>query len=144
MPAGGILIDGEIVSIRVASIGTKSQPQPTRAGTLCQQVRLLCGTGTGFSSIIPVVFAAGGRVRELGEATGIATASAAGYLVFLADPPLNRFMYELRCPGCGGLPVFSELACCVAGQRRRAPPVNPRMNPLGRVRQGRESCLQRR
>src|SRR5262249_34335238 len=36
--------------------------------------------GAGFSSIIPLVFAAGGRLRSVSEGTGVATVSGIGYL----------------------------------------------------------------
>jgi len=51
--------------------------------------------GAGFSSIIPVVFAAGGRVPSVSEAVGVATASGIGYLGFLVGPPMIGFISEL-------------------------------------------------
>lgn len=43
--------------------------------------------GAGFSSIIPLVFAAGGRASAAGEGVGVAAVSGLGYLGFLAGPP---------------------------------------------------------
>ena len=51
--------------------------------------------GAGFSSIIPVVFAAGGRVPSVSEAVGVATVSGIGYLGFLVGPPMIGFISEL-------------------------------------------------
>ena len=51
--------------------------------------------GAGFSSIIPLVFAAGGRVRNFGEGAGVATVSGLGYLGFLVGPPTIGFLSEL-------------------------------------------------
>ena len=50
--------------------------------------------GAGFSSIIPVVFAAGGRVSSVTEAAGVATVSGIGYLGFLVGPPAIGFISE--------------------------------------------------
>ena len=50
--------------------------------------------GAGFSSIIPVVFAAGGRVPSVSEAVGVATVSGIGYLGFLVGPPAIGFVSE--------------------------------------------------
>lgn len=51
--------------------------------------------GAGFSSIIPIVFAAGGRVASVGEGAGVATVSGIGYLGFLAGPPAIGFLSEM-------------------------------------------------
>jgi MFS family permease len=51
--------------------------------------------GAGFSSIIPVVFAAGGRVSPANEAAGIATVSGIGYMGFLIGPPMIGFISEM-------------------------------------------------
>jgi MFS family permease len=68
--------------------------------------------GAGYSSIIPVVFAAGGRIPGIGEGAGVATVSGLGYLGFLAGPPAIGFLSEalsLRA-GLGLLVVLSALA----------------------------------
>ena len=51
--------------------------------------------GAGFSSIIPLVFAAGGRIPEVSEGAGVATVSGFGYLGFLVGPPAIGFLSEL-------------------------------------------------
>jgi len=51
--------------------------------------------GAGFSSIIPLAFAAGGRIPELSEGAGVATVSGLGYLGFLVGPPAIGFLAEL-------------------------------------------------
>ena len=43
--------------------------------------------GAGFSTIIPLVFAAGGKTKSVGEGAGVATVSGIGYLGFLVGPP---------------------------------------------------------
>jgi MFS family permease len=50
--------------------------------------------GAGFSSIIPVVFAAGGRISGVGEGVGVATVSGIGYLGFIVGPPAIGFISE--------------------------------------------------
>lgn len=52
-------------------------------------------TGAGFSSIIPLVFAAGGRIPNVGEGAGVATVSGLGYIGFLVGPPTIGFVSEM-------------------------------------------------
>jgi MFS family permease len=52
-------------------------------------------TGVGFSSIIPLVFAAGGRVPHVGEGAGVATVSGLGYIGFLIGPPAIGFISQV-------------------------------------------------
>jgi hypothetical protein len=51
--------------------------------------------GAGFSSIIPLVFAAGGRIPQVSEGAGVATVSGLGYLGFLVGPPVIGLVSEL-------------------------------------------------
>jgi predicted MFS family arabinose efflux permease len=51
--------------------------------------------GAGFSVIIPLVFAAGGRVPSVSRGAGIATVSGIGYLAFLFGPPSIGFVSQL-------------------------------------------------
>ena len=52
--------------------------------------------GAGFSSIIPLVFAAGGRIPGMGEGAGVATVSGIGYTrAFWFGPPAIGFLSEL-------------------------------------------------
>jgi MFS family permease len=52
-------------------------------------------TGAGFSSIIPLVFAAGGRIPSVAEGAGVATVSGLGYLGFLVGPPLIGMISQM-------------------------------------------------
>jgi MFS family permease len=51
--------------------------------------------GAGFSSIIPLVFAAGGRIKSVSEGAGVAAVSGLGYLGFLIGPTAIGFLSEL-------------------------------------------------
>ncbi len=51
--------------------------------------------GAGFSSIIPLVFAAGGRIQAVSEGAGVAAVSGLGYLGFLVGPTAIGFVSEL-------------------------------------------------
>jgi MFS family permease len=51
--------------------------------------------GAGFSSIIPLVFAAGGRIASISEGAGVATVSGIGYLGFLVGPPAIGLISEI-------------------------------------------------
>jgi MFS family permease len=51
--------------------------------------------GAGFSSIIPLVFAAGGRIKSVSEGAGVAAVSGIGYIGFLVGPPMIGFISQL-------------------------------------------------
>src|ERR1039457_5993636 len=51
--------------------------------------------GAGFSSIIPLVFAAGGRIAQVSEGAGVATVRGLGYIGFLVGPPAIGFLAEM-------------------------------------------------
>lgn len=51
--------------------------------------------GAGFSSIIPLVFGAGGRIEGINPGAGIATVTGLGYLGFIVGPPTIGFLSEL-------------------------------------------------
>ena len=72
--------------------------------------------GAGYSSIIPLVFAAGGRKGSVSEGQGVATVSGIGYLGFLAGPPAIGFMSELASlrAGLGVLVLLSAVAAYYA------------------------------
>jgi MFS family permease len=55
----------------------------------------LAMVGAGYSSIIPLVFAAGGRLNPANEGAGVAIVSGLGYLGFLAGPPTIGFVSHL-------------------------------------------------
>lgn len=77
--------------------------------------------GAGFSSIIPIVFAAAGRVRSVTEAAGVATVSGIGYMGFLAGPPAIGFVSEYSSLRAGllVLVLMSIIAATLAGIVRR-------------------------
>ena len=89
--------------------------------------------GAGFSSIIPVVFAAGGRIRAVPEAVGIATVSGLGYLGFLVGPPLIGFVSEATSLRSGLLVVviLSAVAAVLVSAVEHSG--NRRENPLADV-----------
>ncbi|MEO8591858.1 MAG: MFS transporter [Candidatus Solibacter sp.] len=68
--------------------------------------------GAGFSSIIPLVFAAGGRIRGISQGAGVATVSGLGYLGFLVGPPAIGLLSEMTSlrAGLGLLVVLSLTA----------------------------------
>jgi MFS family permease len=84
--------------------------------------------GAGFSSIIPLVFAAGGRISGLSEGAGVATVSGLGYLGFLVGPPAIGFLSELTSLRAGLflLVALSVTAASLVGVVTRVPD-----NPLG-------------
>ena len=78
--------------------------------------------GVGFSSIIPLVFAAGGRISGVNEGAGVATVSGLGYLGFLVGPPVIGFvseMYSLRA-GLFLLVLLSAAAAAMVGVVQRS------------------------
>ena len=57
--------------------------------------------GAGYSSIIPLVFAAGGRIDKVSEGAGVATVSGIGYLGFLEEGSRQSDIYKRHCLGAG-------------------------------------------
>jgi MFS family permease len=72
--------------------------------------------GAGYSSIIPLVFAAGGRKGSVSEGQGVATVSGIGYLGFLAGPPAIGFISQMASlrAGLGVLVLLSVVAAWLA------------------------------
>jgi Major Facilitator Superfamily len=72
--------------------------------------------GAGFSSIIPLVFAGGGRVKTVSQGAGVAAVSGIGYLGFLAGPTAIGSISELSSLkfGLGLVVVLSLLAAALA------------------------------
>jgi MFS family permease len=88
--------------------------------------------GAGFSSIIPLVFAAGGRIPTVTEAAGIATVSGIGYLGFLVGPPTIGFISEMSSLRVG-LAVLVALSATAAILVTRVEHGSPGgQNPLSR------------
>lgn len=69
--------------------------------------------GAGFSVIIPLVFAAGGRIAGVNEGAGVATVSGFGYLGFLVGPPAIGFISEVTSLR-GGLALLIVLSVTAA------------------------------
>ena len=93
--------------------------------------------GAGFSSIIPLVFAAGGRIRGVNEGAGVATVSGLGYLGFLVGPPAIGFLSELTNlrVGLALLVVLSATAACLVSVvvRNAGADANPLSDKLDRA-----------
>ena len=100
---------GSLAAVGLGMVVTAQSPYLAVAGFAL--------AGAGFSSIIPVVFAAGGRIPGVGEGAGVATVSGLGYLGFLAGPPAIGFLSEafnLRV-GLGLLVLLSVVAVALVG-----------------------------
>ena len=75
--------------------------------------------GLGLANVVPILFSAAGRARDVAPGTALAAVATTGYGGFLAGPPLIGFA-----AGLIGLPAALGLvvACCAviaAGARRR-------------------------
>ncbi len=69
-------------------------------------------SGAGFSVIVPLVFAAGGRVPGIQRGLGVAFVSGAGYIGFLFGPPVIGFASQwLTLRGA----LFFIVALCLGG-----------------------------
>jgi MFS family permease len=68
--------------------------------------------GAGFSTIIPLVFAAGGRIKSVSEGAGVAAVSGLGYLGFLVGPPVIGLISQFTSlrAGLAFVVVLSALA----------------------------------
>jgi MFS family permease len=101
---GMIRAGGFIAACGLAAVVMADSPGWALAG--------FAAAGAGFSSIIPVVFAAGGRVPSVSEAVGVATVSGIGYLGFLVGPPAIGFVSEMTSlrVGLSILVVLSAIA----------------------------------
>ena len=63
-----------------------------------QPVAALIGfgcVGTGFATVVPMVFTAAGRTPGISPGVAIASVTTLGYLGFLAGPPVIGFVAEL-------------------------------------------------
>jgi MFS family permease len=69
-------------------------------------------TGAGFSVIVPIVFAAGGRLENISPGAGIAAVTGFGYVGFLMGPPVIGYLSEwLTLRYALGLLVVLTLTC---------------------------------
>jgi MFS family permease len=97
-------------------------------------------TGVGFSSIIPLVFAAGGKIPGMGEGAGVATVSGLGYIGFLVGPPAIGAISQISSLRIGlAFVVFlTALAACLVSvfekyesqAERKGSTPNPESAPL--------------
>src|SRR5204862_1256597 len=97
-------LTGDAITLRIGRAATIRGGGLLAAGGLCLALLVqspylaLVGffaAGAGFSSIIPLVFAAGGRIPQVSEGAGVATVSGLGYLGFLAGPPAIGLISEV-------------------------------------------------
>ncbi|MFN7998850.1 MAG: MFS transporter [Bryobacteraceae bacterium] len=107
---------GLVASAGVLLAVTAYQPAFALAG--------FAAAGAGFSSIIPLVFAAGGRVGTVSAGAGVATVSGIGYLGFLVGPPAIGFISEISSLRAGLflLAVLSATAALLVGVVQRRNP----------------------
>ena len=79
------------------------------------------------------MFAAGGRIRAVPEAVGVATVSGLGYLGFLVGPPLIGFVSEATSLRSGllVLVILSAVAAVLVSAVEHSG--NRRENPLADV-----------
>lgn len=82
-----VRLGGSIAAAGIALAVFVSSPWLVLAG--------IAAAGVGFSSIIPLVFAAGGRLKSMAEGIGVATVSGIGYLGFLIGPPAIGFISQM-------------------------------------------------
>lgn len=95
---------GDAITLRLGSVRT------VRIGGLVAAAGLTCAlcapspgwalpgfaaAGAGFSVIVPLVFGAGGRVKDVSPGAGIATVTGFGYIGFLVGPPSIGFTSQL-------------------------------------------------
>jgi hypothetical protein len=95
---------GDAITLRLGSVRT------VRVGGLVAAAGLTCAlcapspgwalpgfaaAGAGFSVIVPLVFGAGGRVKDVSPGAGIATVTGFGYIGFLVGPPSIGFTSQL-------------------------------------------------
>ncbi|HTA68076.1 MAG TPA: MFS transporter [Bryobacteraceae bacterium] len=77
-----------------ALIATAGLGLVVAAGSVAWALAGFAAAGAGLSSIIPLVFAGGGRVPSVSEGAGVATVSGLGYLGFLVGPPAIGFISQ--------------------------------------------------
>lgn len=109
---------GGAATVRVgASVAAAGLLLVVLAGQPWQVMAGLTAAGAGFSSIVPLVFAAGGRFKALAPGIGVATVSGIGYLGFLVGPPMIGFVSQASSLRWGLflLVVLSGIAAVLVG-----------------------------
>jgi len=122
--AGGRFL-GDWLTLRVGPVrlvrtGALLSALGVAAATVVEEVPVaLLGfglVGAGFSTIIPIIFGAGARVKGVPAGAGVAAVTTAGYFGFLLGPPLIGFTAEfssLRL-ALGLVSVLSVIAALLA------------------------------
>jgi MFS family permease len=94
----GDAINQRLGAVRTLRVGAISAIAGLSAMVLAQSSNValagLALIGAGFSVIVPLVFAAGGRASWQAPSAGIALISGSGYIGFLFGPPLIGFLAE--------------------------------------------------
>lgn len=108
-PAWTVRGGGIVAGIGMAIVVFASSP--------CHALAGFALAGAGFSSIVPVAFAAGGRIPSVSSGVGVATVSGLGYLGFLVGPPAIGFVSEITSLRASLflLVVLSAVAASLAG-----------------------------
>ena len=115
---------GYVRTVRVASLlGAAGLVAALLAPSAEWALPGFAATGAGFSVIVPIVFAAGGRLENISPGAGIATVTGFGYVGFLIGPPLIGFVSEWQTLRVAlGILVLLTLACtALAGSLRGRP-----------------------
>jgi predicted MFS family arabinose efflux permease len=81
--------------VRVGSlVAAAGMSMSLAAGTVPAALAGFVLVGAGFSVVVPLVFAAAGRLDSRSAGPGLAAVTTAGYLGFLAGPPVIGFLAE--------------------------------------------------
>jgi len=94
-----VRLSGALAALGLGVALVVARPVATLAGFAC--------VGLGLANIVPILFAAAGRVPGIATGTGIAAVAAVGYFGFLVGPPLIGFVAQLTSLTIGlGVVVF--------------------------------------
>jgi MFS family permease len=112
---------GYIKTVRIASlIGAGGLFAALVAPTAAWALPGFAATGAGYSVIVPIVFAAGGRLENVSPGTGIAMVTGFGYVGFLVGPPLIGFLSEWQTLRLAlGVLVLLTLICTILSRSLR-------------------------
>ncbi len=100
-----IRISGAVAALGLGVALVVAQPYAALIGFAC--------VGLGLANIVPVLFAAAGRVAGVAVGTGIAAVASAGYFGFLVGPPLIGFVAQATSL-TGGLGLVTILMALLA------------------------------
>jgi MFS family permease len=113
---------GSVTTVRIASLtGALGLVAALSAPSAEWALPGFAVTGAGFSVIVPIVFAAGGRLENISPGAGIAAVTGFGYVGFLMGPPVIGYLSEwLTLRHALGLLVVLTLFCAVLAGYVRA------------------------